>query len=119
MKRGERLVLIVRERGSARILGTVQVLLKQVEDQQRRADVVQTPVHPEARRRGIGAQLLNFAGEAARRAGKSLLVLDTPTGGDAERLDERRGWVRMEVIPDDARWLGGRPCSTTVFYKRL
>jgi GNAT superfamily N-acetyltransferase len=119
VERGERVVIIARERGASRILGTVQVLLKQVENQQHRADVAKMLVHPEARRRGIGAQLLSFAEEAARRAGKSLLVLDTATGGDAERLYERMGWARVGVIPDYALWPDGRPCSTTVFYKRL
>ena len=59
-------------------------------------------VHPEARRRGIGAQLLRFAENVARAANKTLLVLDTATGGDAERLYERLAWRRVGVIPNYA-----------------
>jgi hypothetical protein len=59
------------------------------------------------------------ADEAAREAGKSLLVLDTVTGGDAERLYERLGWERCGVIPDYALWPTGGFCSTTVFYRRV
>ncbi|HLH20524.1 MAG TPA: GNAT family N-acetyltransferase [Bryobacteraceae bacterium] len=119
VERGERALVVARERGSGRIIGTVQVLLKQPENQPHRADVAKMLVHPGARRRGIGAQLLAFAEEAARASGKTLLVLDTATGGDAERLYERLGWVRVGVIPDYALWPDGRLCSTTVFYKRL
>jgi len=36
---------------------------------------------------------------AAREAGKSVLVLDTVTGGDAERLYERSGWQRVGYVP--------------------
>lgn len=119
VERGERVLLAARERGSARLIGTVQILLNQVENQPHRGDVAKMLVHPEARRQGIGAQLLRFAEEAARSAGKTLLVLDTATGGDAERLYGRMGWVRVGVIPDYALLPDGRPCDTTIFYKRL
>ena len=56
--------------------------------------------------------------EAAVRQ-KTLLVLDTVTGGDAERLYERLGWQVCGVIPGYALFPDGRPCSTTVFYKTV
>ena len=59
------------------------------------------------------------AEEQARAAGKTLLVLDTVTGGDAERLYERLGWTRVGVIPNFALFPDGRFCDTTVFYKQL
>ena len=61
--------------------------------------------------------LLAAAEKAAFEAGKTLLVLDTVTGGDAERLYSRANWQRCGVIPDYALWPDGRPCATTVFYK--
>ena len=53
----------------------------------------------------------------ARAEGKTLLVLDTVTGDDAERLYERLSWNRVGVIPGYALYPDGRPCSTTVFWK--
>ncbi len=119
IERGERILAVAKESGGGRVVGTVQVLLKQPENQPHRADVAKMLVHPEARRRGIGAQLLRFAENSARASGKTLLVLDTATGGDAERLYERLGWRRVGVIPEYALWPDGRPCATTIFYKRL
>ena len=53
----------------------------------------------------------------ARAEGKTLLVLDTVTGDDAERLYERLSWDRVGVIPGYALYPDGRPCSTTVLWK--
>lgn len=119
VERGERVLIVARDRSSGRLIGTVQVVLSQPENQAHRADIAKMLVHPEARRRGIGAQLLRFAEDTARAAGKTLLVLDTATGGDAERLYERAGWLRAGVIPGFALLPDGRPCDTTFFYRRL
>jgi hypothetical protein len=51
--------------------------------------------------------------------GKTLLVLDTVTGDDAERLYERLGWTKVGVIPNYALYPDGRPCATTLFFKEL
>jgi hypothetical protein len=48
-----------------------------------------------------------------------VLVLDTVTGGDAERLYPRVGWQRVGDVPHYALMPDGRPCSTTFFYKSL
>jgi GNAT superfamily N-acetyltransferase len=116
---GERILLVAREDSSGRIVGTVQVILKQPENQPHRADIAKMLVHGGARKRGIGAALMQAAENAARMAGKSVLVLDTVTGGDAERLYERAGWTRSGVIPNYALWPKGGFCDTTVFYKQI
>lgn len=72
-----------------------------------------------ARRRGIAEALMEHAEREALAEGKTLLVLDTVTGDDAERLYERLGWTRVGVIPEYALYPDGRPCDTTVFFKRL
>jgi hypothetical protein len=59
------------------------------------------------------------AENVARNCGKSLLVLDTVTGGDAERLYARLGWQRVGVIPNYAPFPDGRHCDTMVFYRDL
>ena len=48
-----------------------------------------------------------------------MLVLDTVTGSDADRLYVRGGWQRVGEIPDYALMPDGTPCPTTVFYKAL
>jgi hypothetical protein len=62
---------------------------------------------------------MQAAEDAARAAGKTVLVLDTVTGGDAERLYERVGWTKSGVIPQYALWPKGGFCDTTVFYKLI
>jgi GNAT superfamily N-acetyltransferase len=110
--------LLVAEDASG-ICGTVQLLLHQPENQPHRADVAKMLVHRRARRQGLGAALMRAAEAMARDCGKTLLVLDTVTGGDADRLYERLGWVRVGDIPGFALFPRGGLCSTTVFYRDL
>jgi GNAT superfamily N-acetyltransferase len=114
---GER-VLLVAEDGAG-ICGTVQLVLDLPENQPHRADLAKMLVHRRARRRGLGAALMRAAEAAARECGRTLLVLDTVTGGDAERLYEGLGWSRVGVIPRYALMPDGAPCDTTVYYRDL
>ena len=118
-QRGERMVLVAEEISSGVIIGTVQLILSLPENQPHRADVAKMLVHRRGRRRGLGAELMRAAESAAREAGRTLLVLDTVTGGDAERLYARLGWQRVGEIPNYALWPRGGFCSTTVFYRDL
>lgn len=115
--RGER-ILLVAEDAAGRIVGTVQLIVAQAENQPHRADVAKMLVHRRARRHGVGAALLAAAESAALNAGKTLLVLDTASG-DAERLYAKLGWQRCGVIPDYALLPGGGFCDTTFFYRAL
>ncbi len=117
--RGERIVLVAENAASGAIVGTVQVVFAGPENQPHRADVAKMLVHRSARRHGLGAMLMRAAEDAARGAGRTLLVLDTVTGGDAERLYARLGWERCGVIPKYAYFPKGGLCSTTVFYRDL
>lgn len=76
-------------------------------------------VHRQARRQGVAQKLMAAVDEAARAQGKTVLVLDTATGGDAERLYQRAGWQRVGVVPDYALMPDGAVCSTTFFYKHV
>jgi GNAT superfamily N-acetyltransferase len=116
--RGERVLLVAEDEAGA-VVGTVQVLLAMPENQPHRGEIAKLLVHPSARRQGIGAALMAAAHTAAHAEGKTLLVLDTVTGGDAERLYPRLGWQRCGTIPDYALWPRGGLCATTVFYKFL
>lgn len=115
---GER-ALLVAQNGDGCVLGTVQLVLSLPENQPHRADVAKLLVHRRGRRRGVAQRLMQTIEATARDEGKTLLVLDTVTGGDAERLYTRIGWQRVGVIPNYALMPDGAPCGTTVFYKDL
>jgi GNAT superfamily N-acetyltransferase len=117
VRRGERILLIARD-AAQRIVGTVQIIVEQAENQPHRADIAKMLVHRRARRHGVGAALLAAAEQAARNAGKTLLVLDTASG-DAERLYAKLGWRRCGVIPGYALLPGGGLCDTTFYYRSL
>ncbi|MEY2930985.1 MAG: Acetyltransferase [Pseudomonadota bacterium] len=114
---GERALLVAED--SEGIFGTAQLLLAQPPNQPHRADVAKLLVHRRARRQGVAAALMRAAETAARDCGRSLLVLDTVTGGDAQRLYERLGWTRVGDIPGYALLPTGEPCSTTYYYRDL
>ncbi|MFT3666896.1 GNAT family N-acetyltransferase [Piscinibacter sp.] len=119
VKTGERLLLAGVRRGSGRVDGTVQLALAQPDNQPHRADLAKMLVHRRARRQGLAQALLAHAERAARDAGKTVLVLDTVSGGDAERLYARCGWQRVGEIPNYALMPDGRPCATTYFHRQL
>jgi GNAT superfamily N-acetyltransferase len=116
--RGER-ILLVAEDAQGRVVGTAQVVTAQPENQPHRADVAKVLVHRTARGRGVGLCLMNAVDEAARAAGKSVLVLDTVTGGVAERLYARAGWQRVGAVPNYALMPDGAYCGTTFYHKQL
>jgi GNAT superfamily N-acetyltransferase len=101
------------------ICGTVQLLLDLPENQPHRADVAKMLVHRRARRQGVGAALMQAAEATALDCGRTVLVLDTVTGGDAERLYARLGWQRVGEVPKYALMPRGGFCSTTFFYRDL
>jgi GNAT superfamily N-acetyltransferase len=111
-------ILLVAEDASGRIIGCVQLIFAQAENQPHRADIAKMLVHRRARRQGVGAALLAAAERAALGAGKTLLVLDTASG-DAERLYAKLGWQRCGIIPGYALLPGGGLCDTTFFYRAL
>jgi ribosomal protein S18 acetylase RimI-like enzyme len=112
-----RVVLVAREGQS--VVGTVQVDLAQPANGAHRAEVLKLMVHRAARRRGLGRALLAAAEDAAREAGRSLLVLDTRTGDAAEQLYRTHGYTAAGVIPSYARGADGALHPTVIFYKQL
>jgi GNAT superfamily N-acetyltransferase len=114
---GRRLLLAAFDDGD--LVGTVQVILALPPNQPHRAEIAKLLVHRRARGRGIAQLLMEGAEAEARAEGKTLLVLDAVTGGDAARLYARLGWTTVGVIPGYALYPDGRPCDTTVFWKSL
>jgi len=116
--RGERALLVAEDAAGA-LVGTVQLVLGQPDNQPHRADVAKMLVHRRARRQGIAQQLMAAIDATASAEGKTVLVLDTVTGGDAERLYTRAGWQRVGNVPNYALMPDGAPCGTTFFYRQL
>jgi GNAT superfamily N-acetyltransferase len=117
VQQGRRVLLAAFADGE--LVGTVQVHLAVQPNSPHRAEIGQLLVRRSARRRGIAQRLMAAAEREALAEGRTLLVLDTVTGDDAERLYERLGWTKAGVIPDYALYPDGRPCATTIFWKTL
>jgi GNAT superfamily N-acetyltransferase len=97
----------------------VQLILALPPNQPHRGEIAKLLVRRSARGRGVAGRLMERAEDEARAEGKTLLVLDAVTGGDAARLYDRMGWTTVGVIPGYALYPDGRPCDTTVFWKSL
>ena len=114
--RNERALLVAED--DAGIVGTVQLVLDQPENQPHRADLSKMLVLRRARRQRLGELLMQAAEQAARECGKSLLVLDTASE-EAARLYARLGWQQCGVVPGYALLPQGGLCDTTYFYRQL
>jgi ribosomal protein S18 acetylase RimI-like enzyme len=113
-----RRVVVARENGQ--IVGTVQADFATPPNQQHRAEVVKLLVHPSARRRGIARALMIRLEEIAQSEGRTLLTLDTWTGGHAESLYRSLGYSVAGIIPRFARGsLTPALEPTTIMYKEL
>lgn len=118
VRSGTRRVLLARRDGQ--IVGTVQLDFATPPNQRHRAEVLKLLVHPTARRRGIARALMIALEPIARSEERTLLTLDTWTGGSAERLYLSLGYVVVGVIPHYARGSltpGLEPA--TIMYKEL
>lgn len=118
VQRGDRALLLA-EDAQGQVVGTVQLILDQPENQPHRADLAKMQVSPSVQRQGLGAALMQAAEDTARACGKTVLVLDTVSGSAGDRLYTRMGWQRVGEVPNYALWPDGRPCPTTYFHKQL
>ena len=116
VERGERALLIAED--AQGLVGTVQLVLAQPDNQPHRADLSKMLVRRRARCQGLGEALMRAAERLASDCGKSLLVLDTASDS-AERLYARLGWQRVGVVPGYALLPQGGLCATTYFYRWL
>jgi GNAT superfamily N-acetyltransferase len=116
--RGERILLISRD-ASGQLVGTVQLITAQPDNQPHRADVAKMLVHSNARRQGLGEALMRAAEAHALAKGKTLLVLDTVTNEEGWRLYQRCGWQIAGEVPGFALLPHGGLVGTTFMYKAL
>jgi len=114
---GERRLLVARRDG--RIAGTVQLVLAGMPNGGHRAEIAKLLVDPAQRRHGVARALMLAAEGTARRCGRSLLVLDTVTGGIAESLYRDLGFVSVGRVPNYALSTMGVLETTHILYKLL
>ena len=101
------------------VVGVVLLVPSRNLNSPHRAEVNKVIVHRRARGRGIGTGLMRTLEDLARAEGRWLLLLDTESGSDAERMYRRLGWTAFGVVPDHAMRVDGDLGQTTYFLKDL
>ncbi|HEY8566669.1 MAG TPA: GNAT family N-acetyltransferase [Beijerinckiaceae bacterium] len=102
-----------------RLVGTVILFFAQQPNQPHRGEIGKMLVLRDRRGRGIGRKLLTAAEDAAREAGKTLLVLDTAEGSAGERLYRACGWTAFGMVPGYSLTTDGRLENCVFFYKAI
>ena len=110
-------LVVAREDG--RIVGSSVLGFSPFPNGHHRAELGKLIVLSTYRRRGIGRELMRESEVEARRAGKTLLFLNTETGGAPETMYRALGWTAAGTIPDFAYRPDGELRPTTFYYKRL
>jgi GNAT superfamily N-acetyltransferase len=101
------------------IQGSVQLDLETRANGNHRAEAMKLFVHRRARRRGLAKALMSELETVARRMGRTLLVMDTRKGGEAEKMCASLGYVRYGEVPNYARSTNGKLHTTVFFYRQL
>jgi len=102
-----------------RLVATVMLTFAHQPNAPHRAEISKMLVLSSARRQGLGRRLLTTVEQAARAAGRTLLMLDTETGSAGDMLYRSCGWTEIGRVPGHAFKPGGRLAETTLFYKKL
>ena len=113
----KRVLLIARH--SAQVVGAVQLEFATKPNARHRAEVQKLFVLQRERKRGIGHLLMEAIESTARKLGRTLLVLDTRSGDNAERLYRRLHYIEAGIIHSYAQNEAGTLDATIIFYKHL
>jgi len=101
------------------VLGSVQLGLCQKPNGLNRAEVQKLLVHSQARRHGLGQQLMHTLEIAAGQKLRGMLYLDTEAGSDAEGFYRSLGYSKAGEIPQYACGPDGVYRATALYYKLL
>ena len=112
-------VIVIVARLERRVVGTAQLRLAQLPNAKHRAEVAKVLVHRSARRQGIATALMHEIERIAASQGRTLLILDTIAGSEAEPLYTKLGWIRATEIPRYAGMPDGELRPTVIFYRDL
>jgi acetyltransferase len=112
MREGRRILLVAVE--GELIQGSVQLDLEMRANGNHRAEAMKLFVDRRARRRGLAKALMAALEDTARSLGRTLLLMDTRKGGEAEKLCESLGYTRYGEVPGYARSSNGE-LHATVF----
>src|SRR6266852_2408028 len=117
MREGGRILLVAAD--GDLIQGSVQMGLEMRANGNHRAEAMKLFVHRRARRQGLARALMAEVESTARHIGRTLLLMDTRTGGEAEKMCEALGYMKFGEVPYYARNADGRLHATSFFYKQL
>lgn len=101
------------------VLASTQLALCQKANGLNRAEVQKLLVLKEARRRGLGQQLMQALEQAARQLKRGLLYLDTEAGSPAEAFYRSLDYIRVGELPNYCQSPDGRYAPTAIYYKTL
>jgi len=101
-----------------RFLGTVVVAFAHQPNAPHRAEIGRMLILSSARRQDLD-RLLAAAEQAAREAGRTLLLLDTESSRAGDLPYRRCGWSEVGRVQDHAYRPDGHLAETTMFYKTL
>jgi acetyltransferase len=111
-------VLMVAHAGE-RIIGTGQLEIPHWPSAPHRAELQKVAVTAALRGHGIGKVLISALHDAARRLGRSLLILNARHGGAAERLYKRLGYREAGVVPGYTVGPAGERYDCITLYQEL
>lgn len=106
-------------RAEGQIIGCVRLMPAPQPNGWHRAEVGKLLVRSDARRQGVATALMEALEVQAAAMGRTLLMLDTETGSDAEDFYRRCGWIEFGQLPAHTYDQRGELSGTTFFAKQL